>query len=146
MKRLFASISLLLMSLAVQSQTITRKELLTDSVVVIPKTIARWMLEDAEKVRSYEEEIVLLYGSLNTKDTIISKQDLIVRTLKEKNGSLSKTLSDCEDFNSMQTVQLNNLSQSVLKQKRRKSIWRTLAITAAAGIVANHLHWKYVKP
>jgi hypothetical protein len=104
------------------------------------------MLEDAEKVRSYEEEIVLLYGSLNTKDTIISKQDLIVRTLKEKNGSLSKTLSDCEDFNSMQTVQLNNLSQSVLKQKRRKSIWRTLAITAAAGIVANHLHWKYVKP
>lgn len=134
------------MSLAAQSQTITRKELLTDSVVVIPKTIARWMLEDIEKAKSYEQEIKVLYGVIERKQDIIGKQDTIVDVLRLKNGVLSKTLIDCEDLVGTQTIEIAGLTKDVRVQKRKKTFWKVAAVTATLGILGNHLHWKYVKP
>ncbi len=134
------------MSLAAQSQTITRKELLTDSVVVIPKTIAKWMLQDIEKAKSYEEEIKVLYGSVDKKQDIIEKQDTIIDLLRAKNLSLSKTLIDCEDLAATQGIEIANLSLTVIKKKRAVRFWKVAAFVAASGILVNHLHWKYVKP
>lgn len=134
------------MSLAAQSQTITRKELLTDSVVVIPKTIAKWMLEDIEKAKSYEQEIKVLYGVIERKQDIIGKQDTIVDVLRLKNGVLSKTLIDCEDLVGTQTIEIAGLTKDVRVQKRKKTFWKVIAVTATLGILGNHLHWKYVKP
>lgn len=134
------------MSLAAQSQTITRKELLTDSVVVIPKTIAKWMLEDIEKAKSYEQEIKVLYGVIERKQDIIGKQDTIVDVLRLKNGVLSKTLIDCEDLVGTQTIEIAGLTKDVRVQKRKKTFWKVVAVTATLGILGNHLHWKYVKP
>jgi len=134
------------MSLAAQSQTITRKELLTDSVVVIPKTIAKWMLQDIEKAKSYEEEIKVLYGSVDKKQDIINKQDTIIDLLRAKNLSLSKTLIDCEELSSAQGTEITNLNLTVTKKKRAVRFWKVAAFVAASGILVNHLHWKYVKP
>lgn len=134
------------MSLAAQSQTITRKELLTDSVVVIPKTIARWMLEDIEKAKSYEQEIKVLYGVIDKKQDIIGKQDTIVDVLRAKNASLSKTLMDCDEVTSLQATQIEGLKKDVRRKTRLKRFWTVAAFTATAGILGNHLHWKYVKP
>jgi len=134
------------MSLAAQSQTTTRKELLTDSVVVIPKTIAKWMLQDIEKAKSYEDELKVLYGSLDKKQEIIEKQDTIIDIMKSKNLSMSKTLMECEELASTQGIEIANLNLEVKKKGRNVRFWRTVAFVAAAGIVGNHLHWKYVKP
>lgn len=134
------------MSLAAQSQTITRKELLTDSVVVIPKTIAKWMLQDIEKAKSYEDELKVLYGSLDRKQDIIEKQDTIIDIMKSKNLSLSKTLIQCEELAATQGVEIANLNLGIIKKKKEVKLWKAVAILAGAGILANHLHWKYVKP
>lgn len=134
------------MSLAAQSQTITRKELLTDSVVVIPKTIAKWMLQDIEKAKSYEEEIKVLYGSIDKKQDIIGKQDTIIDMLRIKNTSLSKTLIECEELVASQELAIAGLNTEVKKKKRHIGFWKVVAVTATLGILGNHLHWKYVKP
>jgi len=134
------------MSLAAQSQTITRKELLNDSVVVIPKTIAKWMLEDIEKAKSYEQEIKVLYNVIDKKQDIIIKQDTIMDVLRAKNASLNKTLLDCDEITGLQATEIGGLKKDVRKQTRLKRFWTVAAFTAAAGILGNHLHWKYVKP
>jgi len=120
--------------------------LLTDSVVVIPKTIAKWMLQDIEKAKSYEDEIKVLYGSVDKKQDIIEKQDTIIDLLRAKNLSLSKTLIDCEDLAATQGIEIANLSLTVTKKKRAVRFWKVAALVAASGILVNHLHWKYVKP
>jgi hypothetical protein len=120
--------------------------LLTDSVVVIPKTIAKWMLQDIEKAKSYEDEIKVLYGSVDKKQDIIEKQDTIIDLLRAKNLSLSKTLIDCEDLAATQGIEIANLSLTVIKKKRAVRFWKVAAFVAASGILVNHLHWKYVKP
>jgi hypothetical protein len=134
------------MSLAAQSQTTTRRELLTDSVVVIPKTIAKWMLQDIEKAKSYEDELKVLYGSLDRKQDIIEKQDTIIDIMKSKNLSLSKTLLDCEELAATQGIEIANLSIKFNKKKKAVKFWKVAAFVAASGILVNHLHWKYVKP
>ena len=146
MKKSIALTSLLLMSLAAQSQTITRKELLTDSVVVIPKTIAKWMLQDIEKAKSYEDEIKVLYGSIDKKQDIIGKQDTIIDMLRMKNTNLTKTLTQCEDLVATHEIAITGLNKDLVKKKRHVRFWKVVAVTATLGILGNHLHWKYVKP
>jgi predicted transcriptional regulator of viral defense system len=120
--------------------------LLTDSVVVIPKTIAKWMLQDIEKAKSYEEEIKVLYGSIDKKQDIIGKQDTIIDMLRIKNTSLSKTLIECEELVASQELAIAGLNTEVKKKKRHIGFWKVVAVTATLGILGNHLHWKYVKP
>jgi hypothetical protein len=114
--------------------------------VVIPKTIAKWMLQDIEKAKSYEDEIKVLYGSIDKKQDIIGKQDTIIDMLRMKNTNLTKTLTQCEDLVATHEIAITGLNKDLVKKKRHVRFWKVVAFTATLGILGNHLHWKYVKP
>lgn len=134
------------MSLAAQSQTITRKELLTDSVVVIPKTIARWMLQDVIMSKSYEDELKVMYLNADKMGKVIEKQDSIIDIMRMQNIEMGNTLDKCDELVDLQKNKILFLNKDLKKRSRHVRLWRAMTITATVGILANHLHWKYVKP
>lgn len=104
------------------------------------------MIQDIEKSRAYEQELKALYGTVEKKSEIIQMQDTIMTVLRNKNGSLSKTLIDCEDLVETQSLKIIDMEKKQRKDVKVKRFWRVAAGIAVSGILVNHLHWKYVKP
>lgn len=117
-----------------------------DSLVALPKTIAIWMAQDVERARSYEQEILMLTDVLDTKESIIGKQDTIIDAYKEKVNSYIKLLGTCQELNDNYEIEILGLKKDVTKQTERKKFWRIVAIVLPP-IVGTwvHLDWKYGK-
>lgn len=117
-----------------------------DSLVALPKTIAIWMAQDVERARSYEQEILMLTGVLDTKESIIGKQDTIIESYKGKVNSYIKLLGSCQDLNQNYEIEILGLNKDLKKQTERKKFWRIVAIflPPIVGTMV-HLDWKYGK-
>ena len=123
---------------------VTKAQLMKDSLVAIPKTIAIWMAQDVERARSYEQEILMLTGVLDTKENIIGKQDTIIESYKAKVNAYMKSLSSCQDLNQQYEDDILGLNKEVKKQTTLKKGWRITAVVLpiiVGGFV--HLDWKY---
>jgi len=123
---------------------VTKEQLMKDSLVAIPKTIAIWMAQDVEKARSYEQEIVLLTESLDYKEKIIRKQDTVVDMYKDKVSSYIKLNNSCQELNQNYEIEIMGLKKDVKKQTNQKKFWRIVAFVLpplVGGIV--HYDWKY---
>ena len=125
---------------------VTKEQLMKDSLVALPKTIAIWMAQDVERARSYEQEILMLTGVLDTKESIIGKQDTIIESYKGKVNSYIKLLGSCQDLNQNYEIEIMGLKKDVTKQTERKKFWRALAfvLPPLVGTMV-HLDWKYGK-
>jgi hypothetical protein len=161
MKKIITLASLVLLTFQSFSQTstkiqlsdsttyrgVTKEQLMKDSLVAIPKTIAIWMAQDVEKARSYEQEIVLLTESLDYKEKVIRKQDTIVDMYREKVSSYIKLNNSCQELNQNYEIEIMGLKKDVKKQTNQKKFWRIVAIVVPplVGAVV-HYDWKYGKP
>ena len=115
-----------------------------DSLVALPKTIAIWMAQDVERARSYEQEILMLTGVLDTKESIIGKQDTIIESYKGKINSYIKLVGSCQDLNQEYEIEIMGLKKDVTKQTERKRFWKVLAIVLPPLVGTYvHLDWKY---
>jgi hypothetical protein len=125
---------------------VTKEQLMKDSLVALPKTIAIWMAQDVERARSYEQEILMLTGVLDTKESIIGKQDTIIESYKGKVNSYIKLLGSCQDLNQNYEIEILGLKKDVKKQTERKKFWRIVAIVLPPIVgTMVHLDWKYGK-
>jgi len=123
---------------------ITKSQLMRDSLVAIPKTIAIWMAQDVERARSYEQEILMMTGVLGTKEDIITKQDTIIQSYKGKVNSYIKLVASCQDLNQQYENDIYKLNKEVTKQTERKKFWMVLAIVLPPLVgTMVHLDWKY---
>ena len=160
MKRLITSLSLVLLTLPSFCQTstktqssdsatyrgVTKEQLMKDSLVAIPKTIAIWMAQDVERARSYEQEILMLTSVVNTKENIIGKQDTIIDSYKAKVNGYIKLLGSCQDLNQNYEIEILGLKKDLTKQTERKKFWRIVAIVLPPIVgTMVHLDWKYGK-
>ena len=123
---------------------VTKDQLMRDSLVAIPKTIAIWMAQDVERARSYEQEILMMTGVLDTKENIIIKQDTIIQTYKAKVSSYVNLVGNCQELNQQYENDIYKLKKDVIKQTERKKFWMVLAIILPPLVgTMVHLDWKY---
>jgi hypothetical protein len=117
-----------------------------DSLVAIPKTIAIWMAQDVERARSYQQEILMLTGVLDTKENLIGKQDTIIGAYKAKVSGYVNQLGSCQDLNENYEFEIMGLKKNVKKQTNQKKFWRATSVILPI-IVGTwvHLDWKYGK-
>jgi len=123
---------------------VTKEQLMKDSLVALPKTIAIWMAQDVERARSYEQEILMLTGVIDGKEDIIGKQDTIIESYKGKVNSYIKLLGSCQELNDNYEIEILGLKKDVKKQTERKKFWKVLAIVLPPLVgTMVHLDWKY---
>jgi len=125
---------------------VTKEQLMKDSLVAIPKTIAIWMAQDVERARSYQQEILMLTGVLDTKENLIGKQDTIIGAYKAKVSGYVNQLGSCQDLNENYEFEIMGLKKDVKKQTNQKKFWRATSVILPI-IVGTwvHLDWKYGK-
>ena len=154
MKRLLLLLSLALLSSPSFSQKnstetpsdssygITKAQLAKDSLVVIPKTIALWLAQDAHRARSYEHEIQLLNEVIGMRESVLMKQDTIIESYKAKVRSCVTTSELCSDLNREYEFEIIGLKKELTKQTNRKRFWRTAAfilpVVVGTIIYSNH--------
>jgi hypothetical protein len=102
---------------------ISRSALEKDSLVVIPKTIALWLAQDAYRARSYEHEIELLNEVVNLRDGVILKQVEMIDSYKLK-------VSSCQELNRSNDLVISGLRKQVRKETTSKRFWKTVAVVA----------------
>lgn len=91
--------------------------------MVIPKTIALWLAQDAYRARSYEQEIELLNEVVNLRDGVILKQVEMIESYKLK-------VSSCQDINRSSDLVISGLRKQVRKETTGKRFWKTVAVIA----------------
>lgn len=97
-------------------------------MVVLPKTIALWLAQDAYKARSYEHEIELLNDVINLREDVIMRQDTIINACKVKSASFSSVLVECQELNKRNDLIITGLHKQVQKEVAGRKFWKTVAI------------------
>lgn len=139
MQKLILLVAIVLANLTAFSQTVTKNS--TDTVIILPKNVAREVVKDVIRKDSLESEInihkkneVLLKSNLVAKDSIIASKDTIINiwSAKEKNYL---SIIDTKD---QQKTNLEALTKSLsadLRKAKRKSTIKTIIGGAAIGLL-----------
>ena len=124
----------MLVSLIASSQVGT-KNITTDSLIVLPKIVAKQVVKDIIRLDSCQDEMIILKNSYNLleknniyKDSIISNKGLIIEILNDK-------LANYESMLSLKDIQKSNLESSLKKMdKELKKTKRKLKITQISSL------------
>ena len=76
-----------------------------DSVVIIPKQVVIWMIQEINLFDSYKEENIVLHEVINLKSTIINTQDSIINTQKTKIRLKENQIDSYQDIMNEQELQ-----------------------------------------
>jgi hypothetical protein len=141
MIRLAALALMMLVSLTASSQKNTNS-IITDSIVPLPKNVAKEIVKDLIRKDSIQAELNvchdnqgLLEHNLILKDSIILSKDAQLSLAKQKETNY-ETLVQLREA---QIVNLNTLVEKLnkdIKKKRRKTIFKTVGNTALIGGLA----------
>ena len=119
------------------SQIVTKST--TDSVITLPKNVAKEVVKDIMRNDSLEAELktsnanqVLLKVSLSASDSIIKSKDDIIKlwVLKENNYL---TIIDLKDQQKANLESLNKIIAADLRKAKRKSTVKSIVSTAIIG-------------
>ena len=132
---------MMLVSLTASSQKNTNS-IITDSIVPLPKNVAKEIVKDLIRKDSIQAELNvchdnqgLLEHNLILKDSIILSKDAQLSLAKQKETNY-ETLVQLREA---QIVNLNTLVEKLnkdIKKKRRKTIFKTVGNTALIGGLA----------
>jgi len=123
--------------LTASSQIVTKST--TDSVITLPKNVAKEVVKDIMRNDSLEAELktsnanqVLLKVSLSASDSIIKSKDDIIKlwVLKENNYL---TIIDLKDQQKANLESLNKIIAADLRKAKRKSSVKSIVSTAIIG-------------
>jgi len=123
--------------LTASSQIVTKST--TDSVITLPKNVAKEVVKDIMRNDSLEAELktsnanqVLLKVSLSASDSIIKSKDDIIKlwVLKENNYL---TIIDLKDQQKANLESLNKIIAADLRKAKRKSTVKSIVSTAIIG-------------
>ena len=137
MQKLILLIAIILASLTASSQIVTKST--TDSVITLPKNVAKEVVKDIMRNDSLEAELktsnanqVLLKVSLSASDSIIKSKDDIIKlwVLKENNYL---TIIDLKDQQKANLESLNKIIAADLRKAKRKSTVKSIVSTAIIG-------------
>ena len=105
-------------------QTITRIELQSDSVVVIPKTLALWILQDLEIKDMCIQENETLSSEVEILREVVSIHDRQIDSYKVKVATLTMMSRDCDMMLQDGISQINLKDKEIVKSKRSASAWK----------------------
>ena len=99
-----------------------------DSVVIIPKQVVIWMIQEINLFDSYKEENIVLHEVINLKSTIINTQDSIINTQKTKIRLKENQIDSYQDIMNEQELQQRVCLKLYNKEVKHKKFWKTMAI------------------
>jgi hypothetical protein len=105
-------------------QTITRTELQSDSVVVIPKTLALWILQDLEIKDMCIQENETLSSEVEILREVVSIHDRQIDSYKVKVATLTMMSRDCDMMLQDGISQINLKDKEIVKSNRSASAWK----------------------
>jgi len=124
--------------LTVSSQTVT-KNITIDSIIPLPKNVAKEVVKDIIRKDSLEAElksvkldVSLLNSNLVAKDSIIMSKDNIITLWGEKEKNYL-TIISLKDQQRTNVEALNKTLAADLKKAKRKSTVKTIVGTAIVG-------------
>jgi len=132
----------MLLNLTVSSQTVTKSSIINDSIVPLPKMVAREVVKDVLKKDSCEAEIIIqkdnykkLESISNNKDKIIANRDSLINDYKHKssNDSLIMVNKDIQKLNLTNIV--NDLGKQI-KAVKKKATTIEIILGSVAAIFA----------
>lgn len=138
MRKLLLLITLTLASLIASSQSVTKTTTI-DSIVPLPKNVAREVVKDIIRKDSLETELKvlnenykLLENNSTIKDSVIQSKDGVINLWKDK----EKNYLSIIDLKEQQKTNLETLTTSLaadLRQLKRKRTTTTIILSAIIG-------------
>ncbi len=129
----------MLVSLIASSQTVTKTTTTIDSIVPLPKNVAKEVVKDIIRKDSLETELKVLtenYKLLETnsviKDSVIQSKDGVINLWKDKEKNYL-TIIDLKDQQKTNLEVLNKSLAADLRKTKRKSTVKTLIGGAIIG-------------
>lgn len=140
MRNLIVLISLILLTSESFCQTITRTELQSDSVVVIPKTLALWILEDLEIKDMCIQENETLSSEVEILREVVSIHDRQIDSYKVKVATLTMMSRDCDMTLQESISQINLKDKEIVKSKRSASAWKIASLIMGSIIIIKSIN------
>ncbi len=103
------------------------------------------MIEDAVKNDFCEEENKLLQQNVEITSKLVKNQEQILDIKEKKINNAEIQVDRCIDLLNEERLRADKAEKKADRQRVGKKVWRVLTIVAIAGIIGNHLHWKYVR-
>jgi hypothetical protein len=140
MRNLIVLISLILLTSESFCQTITRTELQSDSVVVIPKTLALWILKDLEIKDMCIQENETLSSEVEILREVVSIHDRQIDSYKVKVATLTMMSRDCDMTLQESISQINLKDKEIVKSKRSASAWKIASLIMGSIIIIKSIN------
>ena len=121
-------------------QTITRTELQSDSVVVIPKTLALWILQDLEIKDMCIQENETLSSEVEILREVVSIHDRQIDSYKVKVATLTMMSRDCDMMLQDGISQINLKDKEIVKSKRSASAWKIASFIMGSILIIKSIN------
>lgn len=117
------------MSLPSLSQTATKTApQQDDSLICLPKTIVRYMVQDIVRGDGAKAEVAKLDSTLKKRDVLITKQDSTIRVQDKEIRSFKITIADQTEIDSINQKTIETLSFNCGRYKRQRNAFKAFCV------------------